>query len=286
MVGTLGLDVAWDRPTVAQILATGAHWVARYFSPDPKKNLKAAEVVSYPAAGLAIVTVYESTAARATQGRAAGVADAQAAEQQRKAVGLPADHVHHFAVDSDVTWAAVAPYFAGVLSVLPLGRVGCYGGYQVIAGAHSAGIRYLWQTVAWSQGRWHPAATIRQPGGTLLGGAADIDYAEVADFGQTPRPLEPDMPLSPADLAAVRTVVDASIEAHRQEAVSDVLYWFAAAAAGKAPAGARPVDVASVAAIHAALSQPAVQLTPEQVAGVAAALGPALADLLAKRLAS
>ncbi|MHA6764666.1 glycoside hydrolase domain-containing protein [Streptacidiphilus sp. PAMC 29251] len=191
MAELMGLDVAWDRPTVAQILATGAHWVARYFSPDASKNLTASEVVSYPAAGLAVVTVYESTAGRALQGRAAGVADAQSAERQRKAVGLPGSVVLHFAVDTDTSWSSVAAYFQGVLSVLPLARVGCYGGYSVIAGAHGAGIRYLWQTVAWSGGRWHPSATIRQPGGMLLGGAADVDCAEAADFGQFPRPVSP-----------------------------------------------------------------------------------------------
>jgi len=194
MAPVLGIDVAWDRPTVAQIKATGAHWVARYFSPDASKNLTAAEVVSYPAAGLGIVTVYESTAGRATAGRAAGVADAQWAESQRKAVGLPATHIHHFAVDEDTSWASVAAYFDGVISVIGLARTGCYGGLHVIEGAHGRGIRYLWQTVAWSGGVWAPYATIRQTGGTVLSGGADIDYAEAPDFGQTPRPAAPRPP--------------------------------------------------------------------------------------------
>lgn len=198
MAPLLGIDVAWDRPTVAQIKATGAHWVARYFSPDSTKNLTAGEVISYPAGGLSIVTVYESTAARALAGYAAGKADAQAAEAQRKAVGLPAAHVHYFAVDTDTTWAKVWPYFQGVRSVLPIARVGVYGGLKVIDGAYGQGFRFLWQTVAWSSGQWSPHASIRQPGGTLLGGQADVDYSEVPDFGQTPRPVIPKPSPTPA----------------------------------------------------------------------------------------
>jgi hypothetical protein len=189
-----GVDIAWARPTIAAIKATGAHWVARYFSPDASKNLTAAEVHDYPAAGLSIVTVFESTAGRATQGRAAGIADAKLAEQERHAVGLPDNHVHHFAVDLDTSWASVKAYFDGVVSVLGLGRTGCYGGVHVIDGAHSYGLNYLWQTVAWSGGVWSPHATIRQTGGTTLSGGADIDYAEVPDFGQYPRPSAPPAP--------------------------------------------------------------------------------------------
>lgn len=186
-----GIDIAWERPTVAQIMATGAQWVARYLSTDKTKNLAYAEVAAYVQAGLEIVTVWETAAARALAGFAAGQSDARAAEVQRKALGLPGDHVHYFAVDTDTDWGAVVPYFQGIASVLPIARVGPYGGIKVITGAHRAGYRYLWQTVAWSGGAWHPAATIRQPGSTVLGGTADVDYAMATDFGQFPRPAAP-----------------------------------------------------------------------------------------------
>lgn len=205
-----GIDVAWARPTVTQIKALGAHWVARYFSNDDAKDLHRSEVLSYTAAGLAIVTVFETTAGRATAGRAAGAADARNAEAQREAVGLPDNHVQHFAVDKDVSWAAVAPYFAGVSSVIDQDRVGVYGGIDVITGAYQAGYRYLWQTVAWSEGRWHPHATIRQTGGTTLSGGADWDTAMVPDFGQHPRPVqEDDMPLPDADIDRIALRVQA-----------------------------------------------------------------------------
>jgi len=183
-----GIDIAWARPTIAEIKGTGATWVARYFSTDSTKNITADEVKTYPANGLAIVTVWETTTGRATQGQAAGESDAHAADAQRAAVGLPADAPIHFAVDEDTDWASVAAYFSGVAQVLGLHRVGIYGGLKVIAGAHTVGIPYLWQTVAWSGGIWAPYATIRQTAGTELSGGADDDYAEVPDFGQYPRP--------------------------------------------------------------------------------------------------
>lgn len=195
-----GIDIAWDRPSIAEIKATGASWVARYFSPDPTKNLHASEVTSYGAAGLGIVTVYEGAATRALAGRAAGVSDAQAAVAQNRAVGLPDTTVIHFAVDTDTDWASVAPYFDGVISVLGLARTGTYGGLKVINGAHTAGIRYLWQTVAWSSGVWSPYATIRQPGGMTLAGNADFDTSMASDFGQYPRPSETDMDATQAQM--------------------------------------------------------------------------------------
>lgn len=205
----LGVDIAWERPTIAQIQATGAHWVARYFSPDASKNLTAAEVHDYPAAGLGIVTVFESTTGRATGGYAAGMADARLAEQQRAAAGLPTTHVHYFAVDQDTSWASVQAYFDGAIAWLGIGRVGCYGGFPVIEGAAAHGIRYLWQTTAWSAGRWSTHATIRQTGATTLSGGADIDQAEVPDFGQFPRPVTPevDMPITPDDARLIASTL-------------------------------------------------------------------------------
>jgi hypothetical protein len=186
-----GIDFAWYKPTVAQIRALGASWAAGYLSTDTSKNWTPALVAEYLAAGVGVVTVWETTTTRATAGWAAGVADARAADSERAALGLGADHPIYFAVDEDVPWSVVQAYFDGAASVIGLGRVGAYGGYRVVEGAYGHGIRYLWQTVAWSGGLWSVHADIRQPGGTLLAGQADIDYAEVPDFGQSPRPKPP-----------------------------------------------------------------------------------------------
>jgi hypothetical protein len=186
-----GLDIAWATPSVAEIEKTGAHFVVRYLSNDASKNITKDEVTAYHAAGIASAVVWESTAGRALKGRAAGVADATAAEKQRKAVGLPNDMPVHFAVDTDTSWSSVSAYFGGVSSVIGQKRTGVYGGLKVINGAHGDGYHYLWQTSAWSNGVWSASATMRQTGGKALAGNADVDQAMVTDYGQYPRPSTP-----------------------------------------------------------------------------------------------
>lgn len=188
-----GVDIAWARPTVAQIKASGAHFVCRYLSPDSTKNITAQEVKDYHAAGLGVVVIWESVAGRMKSGYAAGKADAIAADKQRKAVGLPADQPIYFACDFDATaseYHAINEYMRGVNDVIGLSRSGFYGGYYVVQNVASAPTRahYYWQTVAWSSGHWSAHANIRQTGATTLSGQADKDVAITADYGQYPRP--------------------------------------------------------------------------------------------------
>lgn len=278
----IGVDLAWDRPTVAQIEAVGAHFVARYLSTDAKKNIRAAEVTAYKAAGLGTVVVWETTTGRATAGRAAGVADAQAAEAQRKAVGLPPDMVVHFAVDEDTTWASVSPYMAGAASVIGKARVGVYGGYQVIEGAAAAGYRYLWQTVAWSGGHWSSHATIRQPGGTTLSGGADWDTAMTPDYGQYPRPVPLEDIVTPDDIKAVATTTAQAVMTYEIDdptrsgtqymAFKDVVWWVGAHAGQAA---------AQIAAQSAAIAALAAHVgSGDDTATVVAAVQKAITDAI------
>lgn len=245
----LGIDIAWDRPTVTEIQATGAHFVARYFSSDPTKDLTAGEVQQYSAAGLGIITVFETTAGRALQGHAAGTADAQQANIERAAVGLPQGMPIYFAVDTDTSWASVQAYFDGVCSVLPKSQVGVYGGYAVAEGGHFYGLPFIWQTVAWSNGQWSSYATIKQTGGTVLSGGADIDYAEVPDFGQYPRPEEVVTPQDKQDIinGVKALLVDPAI---RGLVEADNLWWLNHALQGTVPAGATPAQASAIAGIH------------------------------------
>lgn len=249
--GPLVIDIAWARPTVSQIRATGAVGVVRYFSPDATKNLHPSEVADYLAAGWGTATVFESTAGRATAGRAAGYADARLAEQQRAACGLPADHVHHFAVDSDVSWPSVQAYFTGAADAIGLDRVGTYGGYSVVEGAHGYGVRHLWQTVAWSAGRISSHAALYQSGGTVLGGDADINHVLLPDWGQYPRPGS-DMALTTTD---ADVIIDRLI-ARRDETTFATAYWLRRAFDPSIPlptGPGLPQVVAEVAAFRAAL---------------------------------
>jgi hypothetical protein len=274
-----GIDIAWDRPTVDQIKATGATWVARYFSNDVTKNLTATEVAIYTAATLGIVTVWEATATRALQGFQAGVDDAKAARAQRAAVGLPADDPIYWAVDTDTDYASVKPYADGWASVIPKSQSGPYGGFKVVDAARRDGWAYGWQTTAWSghdvNGQWvtdwSPLATIRQTGGTTLAGGADYDTAEVPDFGQYPRPSTPE-----ADV----NLTDKMPEYAGIKQADGTVYI---PTVGECINGAKTADTqltaldAKVTALTAkveALTVP--QLTPEQLQQLAAALAPAL----------
>lgn len=214
------IDIAWDRPTVAQIQATGAVGVLRYFSGDPTKNLTAAEVAAYHAAGLGVGDVWETSTGRATQGYTAGVNDAQAAQAQRSADGLPTDQVIHFAVDMDTDWASVSEYFRGADAVMgsrPDGTklTGVYGGIRVINGAAAAGYRFLWQTLAWSAGQRSPHATLYQNGATVLGGNADVNEVLAADWGQYPTPGG-DIVLDPATVAQLKALVQDAVWNHTE----------------------------------------------------------------------
>jgi hypothetical protein len=245
----LGIDIAWATPGVPDIKSTGAQWVARYFSQDPTKDLTAGEVQQYTAAGLGIVTVFETSAGRALQGHQAGAIDASDAIAERAAVGLPQDAVIYFAVDTDTTWASVQDYFDGVCTIIPKAQVGVYGGYQVAEGGHSYGLKYIWQTVAWSGGQWSTWATIKQTGGTVLSGGADIDYAEVPDFGQYPRPEDD---VTPQDKQDIINGVKALLQdpTLRGLAEADNLWWLSHALQGTVPNGATPSQASSIIAIH------------------------------------
>lgn len=254
-----GIDIAWARPDTDGIKATGAKWVARYFSNDPSKDLTAAEVKAYPAAGLSIVAVRETTANRAGQGYAAGVADARAALAEAKAVGLPSDMVIHFAVDYDASPNEVRPYFDGVTSVTPKNLTGIYGGYRIAEWAHQYGLKYIWQTEAWSNGAWSQWSTIRQEGGTTLSGGADYDDAMTKDFGQYPRPVttppppEDDFMALFANVDEFKAAVGSAVtdQAIRDELGAVAAYWVGLGITGVITPGMTAFEQSMVTKLHA-----------------------------------
>lgn len=254
----LGVDYSYARPTVDQIKALGASWVARYLSPDPGKNLTQTEAQTYLAAGLAIVLVWESTATRAQQGFTAGHNDAHAALAERAACGIPASVPIYFAVDTDTSWSAVEPYFAGAEQAVGVNRAGVYGGLQVVQGAANAGYRYLWQTEAWSHGEWAPQALIRQQG-EALHGAVDQDLGMAVDFGQYPNPVPSEddfMALfsTVADFQAAVAAAVASVPARDAVAYAD-LWWLDHALRGEVPAGASKGQATLINDLHRLITQ-------------------------------
>jgi hypothetical protein len=187
VVTEFGIDWAWGTPNIPALAKAGVKFAARYLSHDTTKNLTATQAHSLAAHGIDCVVVWETTANRATAGRSAGMADAQAASVLARRAGMPASKPIYFAVDFDATVAQVQAYFDGVETVLGKKRTGVYGGYRVVKGLLDAGlVTYAWQTYAWSGGLWDPRAQIQQySNGHNLGGVScDYDRSMHADFGQ------------------------------------------------------------------------------------------------------
>jgi len=155
---TLILDYAWAKPAPTAIKAAGYSGVMRYLSPDSTKNLSKPEAIALLAAGLSIGLVWESFAARASQGFAAGASDAATAEAQANALGYPSTAVIFYAVDYDAMPTAVSAYFAGVVSMAHR-PVGVYGSARICGGTN---VPYKWQSCAWSGGVVDAVANLYQ----------------------------------------------------------------------------------------------------------------------------
>jgi hypothetical protein len=230
-----GVDYSDRPPGGAALAAAGVRFAARYLSHNREKNLTHAEAADLAAHGVACVVVWETTAQRASDGRAAGVTDAREAAAQAAACGMSPSRPVYFAVDYDADPAAVAPYFQGVASVIGVQRTGGYGGYRVIKYLLDHGlITWAWQTVAWSAGRWDPRAHIRQAASTIriAGVSCDHDTAYQTDYGQWMPGQEDDMPLTAADHKAIaKEVVDElTAPGARDTLAAAVLYWLTRAA--------------------------------------------------------
>ncbi|RSN68384.1 glycoside hydrolase domain-containing protein [Actinomadura sp. WAC 06369] len=200
-MAVFGVDYGWGRPGVAVLKSAGADFACRYVSHDRTgKNLTRAEAEALSAAGIRLVVVWETSAARALDGRDAGAADARAAAARAADCGMPGDRPIYFAVDFDASadqQPEIDAYFDGVASVLGRGRTGMYGGYGPVSRAFDAGkIAYGWQTHAWSDGRWDGRAQLRQysSGHTLSNVSVDYNRAVADDYGQWLVGASPDAP--------------------------------------------------------------------------------------------
>jgi hypothetical protein len=195
---SFGIDFAAKPPTPLALKAHGVTFVCRYLSsPGNLKNITAPEVLTTRAAGIDIVLVFETAAARALSGRAAGEQDARSARAQARLVGLPAAPIF-FAVDFDATpreQVKINAYLAGAAYVLGYAKTGVYGGFYVVKRALDSKVcKYAWQTYAWSGGKWDKRAHIQQyrNAQSLAGISVDFDRSMCADYGQTPATTMPD----------------------------------------------------------------------------------------------
>jgi hypothetical protein len=170
--------------TVAEAKEAGADFVIAYLAEVPGKCLTRARAHAYSEAGLSIVSVYEGSGTRARDGEAAGAQDAEIARRLAGEAGQPDDAPIYFAVDFDTSPAPsiILPYFDGLEAHSPPRLNGAYGGFDTMAVLfdHEA-VGWGYQTEAWSEGRWHADARLRQVG---YGRVFDTDVAVAGSFGQ------------------------------------------------------------------------------------------------------
>ena len=213
-----GVDYSWSRPGGAALAAAGKSFAGRYLWPGGGKGLTAAEVNDLRAHGISVFTIFESSAARTLDGRWAGAADAQTAQGQLVACGLPANQIVYFGVDFDAVdgqMPVIDDYLRGAATILGQGRVGVYGSYRVTTHCRASGSApHAFQTYAWSHGQVDGGASFYQyNNGQNVNGTVDLvrslNNSQLSQTGSL-TPLGEDMPLDATDQAWLN-VLGASI---------------------------------------------------------------------------
>ncbi len=138
--------------------AAGYNFVCRYLVPESMawKRLTKIEAETLTNAGLSIVSVYEASANGALKGTMQGTKDGKAAYAEAKTVGQPAGSTIYFAVDFDAQskdYSIIEAYLKAAQAQIPGYNVGVYGSYAICEEMHKRGIKYCWQTYAWSRGK-------------------------------------------------------------------------------------------------------------------------------------
>lgn len=180
----LGFDYTERIPPEA-LKAAGCEVVFRYISvPGYAKNLTLPEAEELLNAGIAIVLNYETTADFMLGGFQGGVAAAQSARAQARALLAPATTRIYYSTDFDVQPSQVASVMAflnGATSVDGKGEVGDYGGLRIVQSAWNAGYP-TWQTTAWSGGAWQMGDVAQQTGEQRTIAGVVVDVNNILDF--------------------------------------------------------------------------------------------------------
>lgn len=186
-----GVDFAFSHPDPQGLYDLGFRFACRYIGAGTDdKQLHADEIAALNGAGLDIVSLVEGGAQSALGGYLTGVTHGQLAQADVVQLGIPLDRPVFAAIDWDFQPADrvdVAAYIDGLASAIGRDRVGVYGGLAAVQWAHEVrGVRWLFQTYAWSHGAWYPAAQLRQTlnGQEAAGGQVDLCVATVDDYGQ------------------------------------------------------------------------------------------------------
>jgi hypothetical protein len=185
--GIVGIDCS--TPLTAQsaqgIAAAGYRFAARYLVPQQYKwkRLTLAEAQAITAAGMQIVSVFETTANRASGGASAGQSDGAAAYKEAQAIQQPAGSAIYFAVDYDAQpkdYDAIEAYLKAAAAQIPGYEAGVYASYAVVEEMYNRkACKHFWQTYAWSRGKISSHANLYQyrNNAKVAGVAVDLNRA-------------------------------------------------------------------------------------------------------------
>lgn len=182
----LGSDYSFGSGvTAAQIKAHGP-FVMRYLSGGNTKDVSAAELQNFKAAGVAVGFVWETNGTPSSA--ALGTSHAKSAQAQLQSLANAIGDQSltkatvYFAIDEESNPYSVS-YIANAAAVLGKARTGVYGGYGTVSEVMDAGVcEYAWQTYAWSSGAWDTRAILRQVQNDIKIGPCDADADEIAYF--------------------------------------------------------------------------------------------------------
>ena len=184
----LGIDTA-ARLTAAQakaLKAAGYDFAGRYLVPSGSKALTKAEAETITAAGLNILTVWETTAGRAKGGAAAGAEDGAQALACAKQIGMPTSGVIYFAVDFDAQGSdmdAIEAYLRAAKAMTGDYPIGVYGSYSVVETmAQHQVCEHFWQCIAWSYGKKSAYRDVYQDQWNQSVAGVWVDIDECADM--------------------------------------------------------------------------------------------------------
>ncbi len=181
-----GIDCATplNTATAGDLAAAGMEFVCRYLVPERYawKRLTRREAELISAAGMRIISVFETSAGRASGGGAAGRADGAAAYREAQLINQPAGAAIYFAVDYDAQPAdhdAIEAYLRAAEEQIPGYAIGVYGSYSVVEEMARRGAAWhFWQTYAWSRGRRSRAANVYQHKNDISMAGIGVDLNE------------------------------------------------------------------------------------------------------------
>jgi hypothetical protein len=171
-------------PTAERLAAQGYRFAARYLAPMRYawKRLSRSEAEAITAAGINIISIFETTAQRAFGGALAGQVDGESAKREAELLHQPTGSAIYFAVDYDAQpdeWDGIEAYLRATAVVLPGYCTGVYGSYAVVEEmAKRKACCHFWQTYSWSRGKKSHYANLFQYQNQVTVAGLSVDLNE------------------------------------------------------------------------------------------------------------